>query len=261
MLHVHVICHLLPGNEVSRHVNAAAQPRSVCWDFSRSTSSCSSNNQKQATVKQFGGKVGDATQWTNLMITLQPSGQLLQKNANNWTNFCRFETHFIKLVSWRESQNFHSDVKPLRSFFQWKILADFFCVCRQQRVRRDINCLNEADRVARKRALERLKRETLSGRSVYPTVLKIAFETVFLKPLLRVVGDSVEKCRELSIDLLSGWVLRADRVVASQWRPTCFHGNGNWNSESEMRRLFQQSWICNTARKFIDFSFFFFFFF
>lgn len=72
-----------------------------------------------------------------------------------------------------------------------------------QGIARHINCLSEENRNTRKRALEGIKKDTLQ-RS--PPLDKTELQTVFsevLKPLLKTVSDPVEKCRELSISILS----------------------------------------------------------
>ncbi len=66
-----------------------------------------------------------------------------------------------------------------------------------------MNCLSDENRSTRKRALERLKKETIGRRPGYdPSQLQGVCEFL-VKPLLRIFSDPVEKCRELSISLLT----------------------------------------------------------
>jgi len=70
-------------------------------------------------------------------------------------------------------------------------------------VRRDINCLSEADRIVRKKAIERLQKSLLSGGGKpvkQEFVVKLFLEELH-KPLVRMLSDQAEKCRELSLSM------------------------------------------------------------
>ena len=69
-----------------------------------------------------------------------------------------------------------------------------------------MNVLSEAtsDRTAKRRSLERIQAELLGGKATDPHVLELLFASV-LKPILKVLGDPVEKCRELSISIICGF--------------------------------------------------------
>ncbi|XP_071953209.1 dynein axonemal assembly factor 5-like [Antedon mediterranea] len=75
-----------------------------------------------------------------------------------------------------------------------------------QAVARHVNCLNEGTRMVKKRALDGMRKETL-GRIPLPEkdVLQRVFDGL-LKPLLKSIGDQVEKCRELSILLVGDFM-------------------------------------------------------
>jgi len=69
-------------------------------------------------------------------------------------------------------------------------------------IRRDINCLHEDDRSLRKNALIKLEKALRSQRKVEEVFVVRCFVEDFHKPLLRLLSDQGEKCRELSLDLL-----------------------------------------------------------
>ena len=70
-----------------------------------------------------------------------------------------------------------------------------------KRVQRDINILSEAtsDRLAKKRALEKIQKELKSE-----TDALVATETfkLVVRPLLKCLSDPVEKCRELAVTII-----------------------------------------------------------
>jgi len=66
-------------------------------------------------------------------------------------------------------------------------------------VRRDINCLSEADRIVRKKAVERLQKSLLSDRKAKQEFVVRLFLEELHKPLFRMFGDPMEKCRELAL--------------------------------------------------------------
>jgi len=73
-------------------------------------------------------------------------------------------------------------------------------------IRRDINCLNEKDKVVRRNSLIKLEKAIRSNRKVSEELVLRAFLEELHKPLLRLLSDQGEKCRELSIELLSDFL-------------------------------------------------------
>eukprot|EP00397_Hematodinium_sp_SG-2012_P003752 GEMP01003760.1.p1 GENE.GEMP01003760.1~~GEMP01003760.1.p1 ORF type:complete len:903 (+),score=216.32 GEMP01003760.1:357-3065(+) len=73
-------------------------------------------------------------------------------------------------------------------------------------IRRDINCLSESDRTLRRTALVKLEKALRSERKVEEAFAVRAFQEELHKPLLRLLGDKGEKCRELSLDLLNYFI-------------------------------------------------------
>jgi len=68
-------------------------------------------------------------------------------------------------------------------------------------VRRDINCLTDADRALRRGAIVKLEKSLLSSSKAPPEFVKRLFFEQLHKPLFRMYGDQVETCRELSISM------------------------------------------------------------
>ena len=63
--------------------------------------------------------------------------------------------------------------------------------------------MSDEDRSTRKRAVERLKRATVdASKSLTKEELQETFE-LLIKHLLKLFSDPIEKCRELSITLVS----------------------------------------------------------
>ncbi|OAJ35882.1 hypothetical protein BDEG_20113 [Batrachochytrium dendrobatidis JEL423] len=84
-----------------------------------------------------------------------------------------------------------------------------------QTIQRDINVLGEptSDRSAKRRALEHIQSETLLKKpALNPQVLFKVFSSI-TRSTLRAVSDPVEKCRELSITIISGFVKNVDDVI------------------------------------------------
>jgi dynein assembly factor 5 len=73
----------------------------------------------------------------------------------------------------------------------------------KQKLQRDVNCLGDEDRNTRRRALEKIKRETLPTPPVPKAVINSLADRL-LKPLLKVVSDPVERCRNLAIEIMAG---------------------------------------------------------
>ncbi|XP_033097480.1 dynein assembly factor 5, axonemal-like [Anneissia japonica] len=98
-----------------------------------------------------------------------------------------------------------------------------------QAVARHVNCLSEGTRMVKKRALEGIRKETLC-RNPPPDslVLQKVFDGV-LKPLLKSIGEQVEKCRELSILLVIDFVDRISNPeeVLPYLMPTIVQRLGN----------------------------------
>ena len=72
-----------------------------------------------------------------------------------------------------------------------------------QRLQRDVNCLTDDNRTTRRRALDRLRKETVDHRPPHPPAALQGLLDFALKPLLRVLSDPTEKCRELAVSLLA----------------------------------------------------------
>ena len=72
-----------------------------------------------------------------------------------------------------------------------------------QKLQRDVNCLSDENRGTRKRALERLRKETLGHKPPYSSSVLQGLMGFVLKPLLKTLSDQVEKCRELAVNLLA----------------------------------------------------------
>lgn len=71
-----------------------------------------------------------------------------------------------------------------------------------QAIARHINCLGDDNRNTRRNALQNLKAETLNRKEpLEASDLKIILNEL-LKPLLKSFSDPVEKCRELSINMV-----------------------------------------------------------
>ena len=69
-----------------------------------------------------------------------------------------------------------------------------------QGLARHINCLGEENKMARRRALESIKKDTVGRNpSLSPSELKSLFNDL-LKPLLKEFSDPMERCREISVD-------------------------------------------------------------
>jgi dynein assembly factor 5 len=65
-------------------------------------------------------------------------------------------------------------------------------------VRRDINCLSDADRMVRRNAAVKLEK-LLSGGRISAEFVRRLFREELHKPLFRMFSDTTEKCRELSV--------------------------------------------------------------
>ena len=72
-----------------------------------------------------------------------------------------------------------------------------------QKLQRDVNCLSDENRATRKRALERLRKECVGQTPSYPADVLQGLMGFLLKPLIKMLSDPVEKCRELALYLLA----------------------------------------------------------
>ena len=70
---------------------------------------------------------------------------------------------------------------------------------------RDLNCLADPDRSTRKRTLEKLAKDVAAGagKPVFTAEFVKRNLDLLHKPLLKCVRDPAEKCRELSVTILS----------------------------------------------------------
>jgi dynein assembly factor 5 len=71
---------------------------------------------------------------------------------------------------------------------------------------RDINGLSEKDRNVRREALKKLERAFVSKRTASVEVIGQVFVQNAHKPLLKCLSDSIEKCRELALQILKEFV-------------------------------------------------------
>ena len=82
-------------------------------------------------------------------------------------------------------------------------MFSFFYPYLCQSLQRDINCLADDNRGTRKRALEKINKEVFSKKSkLSASVMKTVFEEI-LKPVLKLFSDPTEKCRELSLQIVT----------------------------------------------------------
>ena len=71
-----------------------------------------------------------------------------------------------------------------------------------QGLARHINCLGEENKMARRRALESIKKDTVERKPpLSASELKSLFSDL-LKPLLKEFSDPTERCREISVDMV-----------------------------------------------------------
>uniref|UniRef100_A0A3Q3ASK3 Dynein axonemal assembly factor 5 n=1 Tax=Kryptolebias marmoratus TaxID=37003 RepID=A0A3Q3ASK3_KRYMA len=69
---------------------------------------------------------------------------------------------------------------------------------------RHLNCLNEDNKATRKRALESIKKETID-KGLSSSVLQEVFFAI-LKPLLKCLSDTMERCRETTIVTMTEFI-------------------------------------------------------
>ena len=75
-----------------------------------------------------------------------------------------------------------------------------------QGLARHLNCLGEENKMARRRALESIKKDTIKRNPAIEAADCKPILNEILKPLLKEFSDSVEKCRELALEILSGFL-------------------------------------------------------
>nr|XP_006637054.1 PREDICTED: dynein assembly factor 5, axonemal [Lepisosteus oculatus] len=73
-----------------------------------------------------------------------------------------------------------------------------------QTIARHLNCLNEANKHTRKRALESIRAETFDKR-LSSGVLQEVFDCL-LKPLLKCLSDPAERCRECAVSMIGDFI-------------------------------------------------------
>eukprot|EP00035_Acanthoeca_spectabilis_P038872 m.57037 g.57037 ORF g.57037 m.57037 type:complete len:852 (+) comp9334_c0_seq1:395-2950(+) len=82
-----------------------------------------------------------------------------------------------------------------------------------QGIRRDINLLSDSSKMARRRALTTIRKNTLDAKLPAETLVVIL--EAILKPLLKLFVDSVEKVRELAVELLIDFTSEISKIDSS----------------------------------------------
>lgn len=72
-----------------------------------------------------------------------------------------------------------------------------------QNINRHVNCLGEENRNTRKRAIEGIKKEIFGRKPCVEGIVLQGVLSEIVKSLLKLLSDPVEKCRELTVSLLS----------------------------------------------------------
>ncbi|KAJ3207731.1 HEAT repeat-containing protein 2 [Dinochytrium kinnereticum] len=82
-------------------------------------------------------------------------------------------------------------------------------------LQRDINVIvdSSADRNAKRRSLEKILKETVGGGKTMSPDLAALLYGDLVKPLAKCLEDSVEKCRELSIRIISGFTNAVEDIL------------------------------------------------
>lgn len=75
-----------------------------------------------------------------------------------------------------------------------------------QLLQHEVNCLSDENRSTRKRALDKIHRHGLEVQKESSTLMQGLLKFL-LKPLLKVLSDPVEKCRDLAISFFDMLVL------------------------------------------------------
>lgn len=77
-----------------------------------------------------------------------------------------------------------------------------------QGLARHINCLGEENKLSRRKALESIKKDTIGRKPALSQEENKPLLNEVLKPLLKEFSDPVEKCRELSIEVIREFLRR-----------------------------------------------------
>ncbi|XP_031556171.1 dynein assembly factor 5, axonemal-like [Actinia tenebrosa] len=79
-----------------------------------------------------------------------------------------------------------------------------------QVTQRDINCLSDDNRTTRRRALDKILKDVLQRKPPLSAQVLQSLLDELVKPLLKVMSDPTEKCRDLSVQIMSEF---ADKIV------------------------------------------------
>ncbi|XP_052819381.1 dynein axonemal assembly factor 5-like [Mya arenaria] len=79
-----------------------------------------------------------------------------------------------------------------------------------QGLARHLNCLGEDNKMARRRALESIRKDTVNRKPILTAEETKPILNEILKPLLKEFSDSVEKCRELALEIISDFLCRVN---------------------------------------------------
>lgn len=81
-----------------------------------------------------------------------------------------------------------------------------------QGLARHLNCLNEENKLSRRKALESIKKDTVNRKPALTAEENKPVLNEILKPLLKEFSDPVEKCRELSVEIIREFLRRVSGV-------------------------------------------------
>lgn len=77
-----------------------------------------------------------------------------------------------------------------------------------QGLARHLNCLSEENKLSRRKALENIRKDTVGRKPALDASENKPVLNEILKPLLKEFSDPVEKCRELSIEIIKDFMTR-----------------------------------------------------
>ena len=80
-----------------------------------------------------------------------------------------------------------------------------------QNINRNINCLGEDNRNTRKRAIEGIRKEIIGRKDGLDGEIIQEVLNEIIRPVLKLVSDPVEKCREVSIDFLKDSISKSSK--------------------------------------------------
>ncbi|KAJ3107040.1 HEAT repeat-containing protein 2 [Phlyctochytrium planicorne] len=87
---------------------------------------------------------------------------------------------------------------------------------KEQSLQRDINVIvdSASDRNSKRRSLEKIYKETVGrpGKPIPAELAALLFPDL-VRPLVKSLGDSVEKCRELSINIITGFIKAVEDIL------------------------------------------------